>query len=934
MSDGKEEFGISPVALDALERDFVEVMKELSAEDNLERFRLEYEKLHRALKKSHDSEKRLIKKCQELHQEITQNAAKVQSALRMSADDKHSVDTLRQEIEKAWKMVDNAHEKESRAKETIQMLKKEVNKLTALVEHGAGLTLGQEHNLEKCITEKRELTKDCENLRVKNDQQTYELRDLVDSVRRLETDVTGKTSETVRRTEAYQQLYKEHENELRKRELAEAKVQDLHKAIEKRTRDIDTLKANVNMKSGDIEKFERELKEDRDKIHDLTIKLEKLKRDYNSLCEQATNGNALKEQQNQEKDLHKQLDVKQAQLERAKSKLAKLNKAVAAQEAELAAQLEEKAAEQKKLAWLVSAPTTEKDPETGELKMSRRSESSAVAIQRIREEMAKEEQLEASTDVDVRLNPVDLGSLDITTLGAVLEMEKRRLEAKERSVKERVRDKNASISEYADEEQLRVALEAQTHVEEGRNVTLNEERDSHKKEFQKLSEQIVALQQQQKQYEDAANAATRQYHESLEKVKKSKREIAERQNDLAEADKRLKNQNAMYEQVLSDRNLYSKNHNEAKEEIDDLEKKFKVMEQQINQLKDELKKRELELCEAHARHETVVKDHHTAESQLKNLERDLKEARGRAAELAEEIKQLTQIIADCDTEKGKQQMKFNSVTNERNILATQLIRRNEELSLLYEKIRIQQSTLLKGESQYRERLVDISMLRKKVHELRTQLRTSLARIRYVEEMRRQVTTLQRGLIRERTKVKALFEELQNPMNVHRWRKLEGSDPAEYENILKLQTLQKRLIAKIEESRQKDLVIREKEKQYTELKSVLARQPGPEIAEQLTVYHENILKRTEQLKRMAEELDANRTSVNELKQEIDRLSGEHQDVKKDFYTLKSKNTLMLRERSLANASLAQRTDAGDAEFVVHNPAAQPRFAGGGFCLSTH
>ena len=33
------------------------------------------------------------------------------------------------------------------------------------------------------------------------------------------------------------------------------------------------------------------------------------------------------------------------------------------------------------------------------------------------------------------------------------------------------------------------------------------------------------------------------------------------------------------------------------------------------------------------------------------------------------------------------------------------------------------------------------------------------------------------------------------MNVHRWRKLEGSDPATYEMIQKIQTLQKRLIMK-------------------------------------------------------------------------------------------------------------------------------------------
>ena len=86
---------------------------------------------------------------------------------------------------------------------------------------------------------------------------------------------------------------------------------------------------------------------------------------------------------------------------------------------------------------------------------------------------------------------------------------------------------------------------------------------------------------------------------------------------------------------------------------------------------------------------------------------------------------------------------------------------------------------------------------------------------------------------------ALSEELENPMNVHRWRKLEGSDPATYEMIQKIQTLQKRLIMKTEEVVEKDLLIQEKEKLYVELKNILARQPGPEVAEQLSVYQHNL-----------------------------------------------------------------------------------------------
>ncbi len=63
-------------------------------------------------------------------------------------------------------------------------------------------------------------------------------------------------------------------------------------------------------------------------------------------------------------------------------------------------------------------------------------------------------------------------------------------------------------------------------------------------------------------------------------------------------------------------------------------------------------------------------------------------------------------------------------------------------------------------------------------------------------------TLPKNIFQEKTKVKALSEELENPMNVHRWRKLEGSDPTTFEMIQKIHTLQKRLISKTEEVRKK------------------------------------------------------------------------------------------------------------------------------------
>jgi hypothetical protein len=43
------------------------------------------------------------------------------------------------------------------------------------------------------------------------------------------------------------------------------------------------------------------------------------------------------------------------------------------------------------------------------------------------------------------------------------------------------------------------------------------------------------------------------------------------------------------------------------------------------------------------------------------------------------------------------------------------------------------------------------------------------------------------------------------------------------------------------------LIQEKEKLYLELKHILARQPGPEVAEQLSIYQQTLKEKTKQMK---------------------------------------------------------------------------------------
>ncbi|EDQ90363.1 uncharacterized protein MONBRDRAFT_2444, partial [Monosiga brevicollis MX1] len=242
---------------------------------------------------------------------------------------------------------------------------------------------------------------------------------------------------------------------------------------------------------------------------------------------------------------------------------------------------------------------------------------------------------------------------------------------------------------------------------------------------------------------------------------------------------------------------------------------------------------------------------------------------------------LSRIVAQGDEEKERHLKDKDKVMGERDALGSQLIRRNDELALVYEKLRLQQTALTKGEAQYRERQEDIKLLKLEIKRLKRERSLLDKGTSNIDELRQELFHVQRELLRERTRCKALEEEVQTPLNVHRWRRLEGSDPETYDMIQRIQTLQKRLIAKTEEASEKDLKVQELEKQYLESKALLARQPGPEIAEQLQIYQSAVKEKNKQLKAMASEINMYQTQVNEHKYDIERLQKELQDVKKRY-----------------------------------------------------
>lgn len=866
---GKDKASIEDSAFEALEKDFQDVLQELMGDRSLERFRGEYEKLHKALKKSHESEKRLMQKCRELNAEIVANSAKVSTALKLSQEDQATIASLKKEIEKAWKMVDAAHEKETRARETIQSLKLEIANLSKLVEQGAGLTMGQEHSVNELLKIKEELTKE------RDDQ----LQDIV------------KLREQLAQSAATQQHLEEQKQQ------CEEKIQELSQDIQVRNNEAQRETRKRDKMDREMKQTKADLDSKNSEIKAMQTQIQRYKEDITKLEQQ------LKEQRILNERAIKDADILNTRFQKLQGDFE--NQLISTDS--LAQENQSRVAELKV-----------KEDEVNQLKQeTQRLNKTRETIQR------KLRQVED--------NKADLEFQRETLKGQILGLEreldacKKQAEADKKSIDGLVRERDLLHKEMLKAVSATTKQLSLVKLHEQSKKNLEQEIQNYKEEAQKQRKIIYQLEKERDRYINEASDLTQKVLQHMEDVKVREMQIFDFKKKIAEAETKLKQQQNLYEAVRSDRNLYSKNLIESQDEITEMKRKLKIMNHQIDQLKEEIQAKESALVKEHLEHQRVEKEKETLKGELQKMKTLAAENKAYIEAQEAEERKLLKIISEADAERVRQKKELDQVISERDILGTQLVRRNDELALLYEKIKIQQSTLNKGEIQYNQRLEDIRVLKLEIKKLRREKGILQKSVANVEDLRREVYHIQRELLRERTRCKALEEELENPMNIHRWRKLEGSDPSTYEMIQKIHTLQKRLISKTEEVVEKELLIQEKEKLYLELKHILARQPGPEVAEQLSIYQQTLKEKTKQMKAMASELNMYESQVNEYKYEIERIARELQEVKKKYFMQKKKETQQKeRERALNQAGVPA---------IQPQRSEGPRFTGGGFNLKS-
>lgn len=823
---------LSTVALEALEQRYVEVLRALSTEPQLEPFRSEYEKLHRLLLSSHDGEQRLLRQARELREELDTHQQKVHTAMQLSQEDEEAIRVLRTEIETAWAKADAAHEQEQRSRELVNSLRQQVTELDALVEKTAGLSMGQEAYLRDLLAVKKDREEEAVTLNATLHRTEAEHQQATALLKAADRAFEAGAQELDAQRAAYQQLLTNLETEQRERASKEAHVRQYRETTELCMRQLEEHGGMVDHVTRDEKRTAKEAEAAAQEVQTLTRQVQEKQERF--AAEAARLAAAERENTALSNDIPQRqaaLREHEEELKRSLKRLARAEKSARAQQADLTALVEKRA--------------------TTIAAVQRRSGAVEAAVAR-------------------------------------LAQEEKELRVLEEAVARSMQRKSQIVAANTSQVSARTQVEGRRIMEVGNRRRLEQQVEQLRSENEAMRKAIYYAEQHREKDAKAAQTALLGYHRTLDAIRIRRNEAKLVDEDIAHHQKKLKAQQELLNTVTADRHRTEKALRETEEELKQLQQRRATKQEELEGVKTDLIQQEAELCQLHGLSRQLSKDVANTEQRLRFLREDRQHAEGRVEALRSEALQLRQVIANCDQEAQQQAARLSVMTRERNTLAAQLLHRTEELDLLREKLQLADAARALGESRYGYMMAQLRGARDGLVEQRLRCRLALVRLRYLDRLNKKELGQEKLLTQSRARVRALADELSTKHNMHAWRSLEGNAPEILDGLAKVQLLQTKLTRKRDELQARETQVAEAEAEYKHLRQQLARLPGPEAAEELALSAENMQQRRAQLTDMTESLARAEQEAELLETQVDQLQEELQDTKQRYYQEKLKH----------------------------------------------
>jgi chromosome segregation ATPase len=491
-------------------------------------------------------------------------------------------------------------------------------------------------------------------------------------------------------------------------------------------------------------------------------------------------------------------------------------------------------------------------------------------LYKLKKEYKKIEQYKKQ--MSTQLNDINQQMQEAEERQMALEEEKRRQSSIKMKLKAEVtliKDKRIKSEEYEKEKEGK--LEEKMKKIEQAEKDAQRARDEENELNRKM--EWLGLQREHMARKASQNIA--QARETSEELKIKELLLIDLKKKNQETQMKLKSYIAMYDEVKNARNKYVKLIQNSSQELAETKERIKILQNEVEILRNESAEKDRKLKEE--RHHVQVSLHvrDTLRTDINKLEYQVKQKHSLMTQQVNEINKLNVIINSLEKEMINLKEKYEQVCESRNYTGIQLIDRNDELCILYEKANIQEAIQKRGENEIRGKDDEIRMLHLELSEVKRQIEVHMKQIPQVPELSAQVLALRSELDDVKAKEKELALQLEDPDNLKRFRELKGEDPDEEALEAKIQVLEERLNNKKEQLLEKELVLEEITTLADKLRSqaLTGRQGTLELSERVNDFQSRIKILTRRMMATVSELSMFQATAIKLQQEKDKI--EHQ-----------------------------------------------------------
>ena len=392
----------------------------------------------------------------------------------------------------------------------------------------------------------------------------------------------------------------------------------------------------------------------------------------------------------------------------------------------------------------------------------------------------------------------------------------------------------------------------------------------------------------------------------------------------AETRAKLREFSKLYDIVKTDRNKYVNQIQSSTQALAEMKEKTKILMNEVEILRNESLQKDMALQKERLGHGNsfYARDQLRVE-QNRNITLE-KESKGKVDQLVAEIDNLNALINGVEQEMLRLKKRYEVAVEERNYTGIQLIDRNDELCILYEKANMQQTVLKKGELTIREREEEIRLLDLQVAELVRDVEVTRRKLPKIPAAEQEIVTLQAELEEERLLAERLSAELEAPENSKRWRKLEGKDPEPEDLAAKLQVLEERVNDRKEQLLEKDLVLEEVSNLANRLRTqaLEGREDTLELAKRVNDFQTRIKVTTRRMMATVSELSMYQATAMKLTQENQAKQAEAAQAEANLSQGLPPSEEIEREWMRYEADLARRAaDAAERNVLAETAPAQ-------------